>query len=159
MHAPLAPFGSRNEMPAPGAMPAAASSPPKARHVSRRSPNVMTCPDSGAQRNGAFGWASACASMIARSVRTVTADAMLRGNERTCPSREPVPSSIRAEQLVLARLAHTRRREGAHHAGDVQEMAIVQVVRDAVASPRAATHRQRERQRIVEAAAGREAMR
>ena len=46
-----------------------------------------------------------------------------------------------------------------HDARDVEEVPVVEIVRDAVAAPGAAAHRQRERQRVVEAAAGREAVR
>ena len=50
-------------------------------------------------------------------------------------------------------------RERMHDARDVEEVPAVEVVGEAVAAPPAAAHRQRERQRVVEAAAGREAMR
>src|SRR2546423_7206372 len=49
--------------------------------------------------------------------------------------------------------------ERPHDARDVEEVTVVQVVGNAVASPGAATHRKRERQRVVEASAGRKAMR
>ena len=50
-------------------------------------------------------------------------------------------------------------RERPHDPRDVEEVPVIQIVRNAVAAPGAAAHRQRERQRVVEASAGREAMR
>src|SRR5467141_1110826 len=49
--------------------------------------------------------------------------------------------------------------KGTHHASDIEKVAVVQVVGNAVAAPGSASHRQRERKAVVEAAAGGEAMR
>src|SRR2546429_4089000 len=44
--------------------------------------------------------------------------------------------------------------KGTHHASDIEKVAVVQAVGNAVAAPRSASHRQRERKAVVEAAAG-----
>src|SRR5690349_11975192 len=67
--------------------------------------------------------------------------------------------AVATEELVLRRLANPFGRERADDTRDVQEMTKSDIVRRAVAAPRAAAHRQRERQCIVEAAARCEAMR
>src|SRR6266536_551716 len=60
------------------------------------------------------------------------------------------------EDFVFARHAFGY---GPRDTRNVEEVAVIQIVREAVAPPRAAAHRQRERQAVVEAAAGRDAMR
>src|SRR5512143_2431364 len=62
------------------------------------------------------------------------------------------------EELLVRRLAHVLGREGHHDARDVEEVAEAEVVGDAVAAPGATAHRQGERERVVEAAPGREAV-
>src|SRR5262245_38748663 len=73
----------------------------------------------------------------------------------TCSSKSiaasaPVPGPVVAEQLFLARLVL---RDGGDQVGDVQEMAVIEVLGDAVTAPGAATHAQREIEPVVEAAA------
>src|SRR5436305_1420432 len=65
---------------------------------------------------------------------------------------------VGSEELVFGRL-RPRSAQRMNHAGDIQKMAVVQVVRDAVAAPCSASHGQREGKAVVEAAAGRKAMR
>ena len=49
--------------------------------------------------------------------------------------------------------------DGSGDSRDVEEIAVGQVVTKAIATPRAAPHRERKREAIVEAATGRDAMR
>src|SRR2546422_112077 len=67
-------------------------------------------------------------------------------------------ATILAEQLVFGRVAPLRRPPRMHESRDGQEMAVVEIVGDAVAAPASASHRQRERQGVVVAPARREAM-
>ena len=70
-----------------------------------------------------------------------------------------MPASIIAEQIILGRLADAFGRKRIDDARDIEKMTVVEIIRDAVATPSAAAHRQRERQCVVVTAAGREAMR
>src|SRR5438477_3753702 len=70
-----------------------------------------------------------------------------------------VAASIVAEQRVVGWLLHLISPQWMHDARDVQEMAVVEIVRDAVAAPRAEPHRERKRQRLVVAASGCETVR
>src|SRR5688572_21031587 len=60
---------------------------------------------------------------------------------------------IVAENFIHARLP---RRDRAHNSRHVHEVAIVEILRKAVAAPRPAAHRKREWQAVVEAAAVRD---
>src|SRR5437762_11139919 len=131
---------------APGTIPRICSSPANERARRRRRSYVSVDCGSGANKNGAEGESRAFSSMTSRNVRI----------RRQLLS---VPASIVAEQLVVGRLAHPLGRQWTDNTRDVEEVPVVEIVRDAVAAPASATHRQRERQRIVVAAARREAMR
>src|SRR3954471_4336843 len=119
----------------------------------------MLTPGSGAIRKGARGCDDAWPSMTARNVSGETSmrPTMLRDAES--PPSSAMLRAIAAEQLVLGRFVDALRRERADDARDVEEMTIAEVVRNTVAAPGAAAHGQRERQRVVVTAAGREAMR
>src|SRR4051794_38454749 len=63
---------------------------------------------------------------------------------------------VGAKNVVRTWLA---RGDRAHDARNVEEMLVMQIFGETVAAPRPAAHRERERQPVVEAAAGRERMR
>src|SRR4029453_8154465 len=140
------PFGNIQDTTSPGAIPSAESSAARPCAASRKSPYDTVDPDSGASRNSACGCALAWWSMASRIVRGV----IVRSGTEFLP--------VRAEDLVVGRLPNVRGSEWHHDARDVEKVPVVEVVGKTVAAPRPAPHRHRERQRIVEAAAGREAM-
>ena len=79
-----------------------------------------------ARRIGYFA-DSAQAKMTSRNVRTSALDSM--------------PAPIVAEKLILGRLADAVGRQRIDDASDIEEVAVVEIVRDAVAAPSAAAHR------------------
>ena len=132
------------------AQPCAASAPSDARATRAAPPYVSVVRRLRARAGTARrGCASACASIdLAERLRAHGASAF---------SAELAP--ICAEDLVVGRLGTRSAGQRTHDARDVEEVPVVQIVREAVATPGAAAHRQRERQRVVEAAAGGEAVR
>ena len=67
--------------------------------------------------------------------------------------------AIFPEELDIRRFVDPFRRQRMHDARDVEEVPVVEIVGNAVASPGPASHREREWQSVVEAAAGGEAVR
>src|SRR6185312_10583832 len=127
------PFGSRYETTSPGRTPIAASSAQSACAVMRSPAYDIVVPGSGASRNGASGWVTECRSTASRTVRIA------------CNALKTVLPAILGKEFVVGRNAHPIGRERMHDARDVEEMPVAQIVRDAVAAPRPAAHRQRER--------------
>src|SRR3546814_3281113 len=74
----------------------------------------------------------------------------------TAPPSLAVLRPVAAEQLLLARLVL---RDGGDEMGDVDEVAPVEVLRDRVLGPGAATHREGERHGVVEGTAVAEGVR
>src|SRR5437868_6766158 len=131
---------------APAAISPLCKSPANESAQRRRSAYVSVACASGARRKGAEEKRRAFSSTTSRNVRIPRL-------------LQAVAASIVAEQLVVGRLAHLLGRQRMDHACDVEEMPVVEIVGNAVPAPASATHRERERQRIVEAAAGRKTMR
>src|SRR6478735_4036354 len=75
------------------------------------------------------------------------------------PGSRPELAPPCAKQVVFGRLVDRPGRERTHDARDVEEVPVVQVVREAIATPGTATHRQRKWQCVVEAASGCETVR
>src|SRR5574337_683971 len=128
----------------PGSMPRSSKRCARRRDACCSPENVSSRPVSGAISQAESGRAAAWRSIQSRTVRSM------------CPRSAPEPAEVIAEDLFLGRnLLGNRARD----TRDVEVVPVVEIVREAVAAPGPATHRQRKRQPIVEVAAGREAVR
>src|SRR5438552_5739059 len=139
MLAAATPLGSMNETTDPGAIPCCARKAPSSAPIRARSPYVRTASGSGAMTQGASGRAAACASIASRNVRIVPRAALSAG---AASGFACVLAQISAEQGFLGRFARELGCERPHHPRDVEEVPVIQVVRNAVAAPGSAAHRQ-----------------